>query len=115
MGGATSFRKAAVSAVHESTEDMRGDLADLVVHHKTTADKFYLLRGSLQLKHQRNCHTLCVMPQRRQQPDEQPAEKEADASNVIICHRHKWSSEEKDLLKQLFATQIKTKSIQGRS
>ncbi|CAB3980692.1 Hypothetical predicted protein [Paramuricea clavata] len=50
-----------------------------------------------------------------EQPDEQPAEKEADTSNVIICHRHKWSSEEKELLKQLFATQIKTKKDKVRS
>ena len=45
MGGAASFRKAAVSAMNESNEDMRGDLADLLVHHKTTADNFFLLQN----------------------------------------------------------------------
>ena len=40
MGGATAFRKAAVSAVHESNEEMRGDLADLMVHNQATATKY---------------------------------------------------------------------------
>ena len=42
-GGATSFRKAAVSAVHERKEEMRGDLATLMVHKPSTADRYYLL------------------------------------------------------------------------
>ena len=33
-GGATSFRKAVVSAVHACEKEMRGDLADLMVHNK---------------------------------------------------------------------------------
>ena len=45
MGGATAFRKAAVSAVHESNEEMRGDLADLMVHNQATATKYYLLKN----------------------------------------------------------------------
>ena len=44
-GGATAFRKAAVSAVHEYREDMRSDLADLMVHKQSTADRYYLLRN----------------------------------------------------------------------
>ena len=43
-GGATSFRKAVVSAVHACEKEMRGDLADLMVHNKTTADWYYLLQ-----------------------------------------------------------------------
>ena len=114
MGGATSFRKAAVSAVHESNEDMRGDLADLMVHHKTTADKFYLLKnkGKSAVKTSKELSRIMRDASEKtetsdEQPDEQPADKEADTSN----HRHKWSSEEKDLLKQLFAAQIKTKKV----
>ena len=44
-GGATAFRKAAVSAVHEHREDMRSDLADLMVHKQSTADRYYLLQN----------------------------------------------------------------------
>lgn len=45
IGGATAFRKAAVSAVHECQEDLRGDMADLMVHEKSTADRYYLLKN----------------------------------------------------------------------
>lgn len=45
LGGATAFRKAAVSAVHECREDMRGDLANLMVHKQSTADRYYLLQN----------------------------------------------------------------------
>lgn len=44
-GGAPSFRKAAVSAVHERKEEMRGDLANLMVHKPSTADRYYLLQN----------------------------------------------------------------------
>ena len=40
-GGATAFCEAAVSAVNE---DMRGDLANLMVHKQSTADLYYLLK-----------------------------------------------------------------------
>ncbi|CAB4039658.1 Hypothetical predicted protein [Paramuricea clavata] len=45
LGGATAFCKAAVLAVHECNENMRCDLADLMVHKKSTADKCYLLKN----------------------------------------------------------------------
>ncbi|CAB4043461.1 Neurofilament medium polypeptide, partial [Paramuricea clavata] len=114
MGGATSFRKAAVSAVNESNEDMRGDLADLMVHHKTTADKFYLLKnkGKSAVKTSKELSRIMRDATEKtetsdEQQDKQPADKEADTSD----HRHKWSSEEKDVLKQLFAAQIQTKKV----
>ena len=43
-GGATAFRKAAVSAVHQSDVGQRENLASLMDHKKSTADKFYLLQ-----------------------------------------------------------------------
>jgi site-specific recombinase XerD len=39
-GGATAFRKAAVSAVNRSDKSRREDLAGLMVHNKATADLF---------------------------------------------------------------------------
>ena len=52
IGGATSFRKAAVSAVQEANKDMHGPLADLMVHKQSTADKYYELvnRGKSAVK-----------------------------------------------------------------
>ena len=42
-GGATAFRKAAVSAVHHNDKGRREELAGLMVHNKATADRYYLL------------------------------------------------------------------------
>ena len=42
-GGATAFRKAAVSAVHHSDKSRRDELASLMVHNKATADRYYLI------------------------------------------------------------------------
>ena len=44
-GGATAFRKAAVSTGHESNEDLLGDLANLMVHKSEAADRYYLLKS----------------------------------------------------------------------
>ena len=43
VGGATAFRKAAVSAVHRDDQERREDLAGLMVHNKATTDRYYLL------------------------------------------------------------------------
>uniref|UniRef100_A0A6P8J4E2 Uncharacterized protein LOC116308589 n=1 Tax=Actinia tenebrosa TaxID=6105 RepID=A0A6P8J4E2_ACTTE len=41
---AASFRKAAVSVVHENHSHLKGKLADLMSHNQKTAEKFYLIR-----------------------------------------------------------------------
>ena len=41
---AASFRKAAVSAIHEEHGHLKKDLADLMGHNQKTAEKFYLIR-----------------------------------------------------------------------
>ena len=41
----TSFRKAAVTNVHERVPEMSGKLANLMAHNETTASKYYLLSG----------------------------------------------------------------------
>ncbi|XP_028418609.1 uncharacterized protein LOC114544058, partial [Dendronephthya gigantea] len=123
MGGATSFRKAAVSAVHECNEEMRGDLADLMVHNKTTADKYYLLKNKGKSAVKTSKELSRIMRdgsektessdgvEKEENKDQEPPEKDAATSSVVSCPRHKWSSEETDLLKQLFATQIQMKKV----
>ena len=39
----TSFRKAAVTNVHERNPEMSGKLANLMAHNEATASKYYLL------------------------------------------------------------------------
>ncbi len=44
-GGATAFRKAVVSAVQEFQQEIRDYLANLMVHNRETADRFYSLQN----------------------------------------------------------------------
>ena len=43
-GAGGAFRKAAVSAVHKNDKGRREDLAGLMVHNKSTADRYYLMQ-----------------------------------------------------------------------
>ena len=121
-GGATSFRKAAVSAVHESNKELRGDLADLMVHNKTTADRYYLLqdkgksavRTSKKLWHimrndsagesGENLKDGCA-------DNQDVTDEPSTGSNIFMPHRHKWSSEEESAIQSLFSHSIEAKEI----
>lgn len=47
---ATSFRKAAVSAVHSDHAHLKNNLADLMSHNPKTAEKFYLIRQKRKIR-----------------------------------------------------------------
>ena len=99
-GGATAFRKAVVSAVQECNHEIREDLATLMVHNKATADRYYLLKSkeksALNASRQvaKIMHASCPV--------------DGDSSNIS---RHKWTLEEEDVVKKLFAEQINSCSI----
>ncbi|CAB4029523.1 Hypothetical predicted protein [Paramuricea clavata] len=98
-GGATAFRKAAVSAVQEHDEEARGNLASLMDHCKETADKFYMLqqkskqatvaaRSLMRIMHSRKCN-----------------ETQAAATP------HRWTAEQEKVLSDVFAEEIKEQNI----
>ena len=108
FGGATAFRKAAVSAVHDTNEDMRDDLANLMVHNKSTADRYLLKnKGKTAVK------TSKELAKIMRTTSTCSSNKKGETSD--LCEdsqpRHKWTSEEVTLLKRLFASNIKNKSI----
>ena len=123
MGGATAFRKAAVSAVHESNEGMRGDLADLMVHNQATATKYYLLKNKGKSAVKTSKELSRIMRDLTETDDEASNEIEKDeeqqppnkqiriSSGDVICHRHKWSIDEEKAVKNIFGSQIQQKKI----
>ena len=117
-GGATAFRKAAVSAVHQSNKDLRGDLADLMAHKQSTADRYYLLknkgksavRTSQELsKIMRSSETTNMANETEDNSDDV-----AHSSSPLSGNsngRHNWTSAQISELESAFATHIKRKSI----
>ncbi|CAB3991928.1 Neurofilament medium polypeptide [Paramuricea clavata] len=118
MGGATAFRKAAVSTVHESNEEMRGDPADLMVHNQATATKYYLLKNKGKSAVKTSKELSCIMRDLTETEasneiekgeEQQPPNKQIHISGDVICHRHKWSIDEEKAVKDIFGSQIQQK------
>lgn len=113
-GGATAFRKAAVSAVNEHNEDMRGDLANLMVHKQSTADRYYLLksRGNSAV---RTSKELSRIMRSSGAEEDEPANNELNGSrqrgSENLSERHKWTSAEIAELKTAFSSNIDSQSI----
>ncbi|XP_028414073.1 uncharacterized protein LOC114537140, partial [Dendronephthya gigantea] len=108
MGGATAFRKAAVSAVHEQNEDLRGDLADLMVHKQSTADHYYLLKN----KGKSAVRTSNELAKIMRSSGQANMEENTDTLQVENPEqRHKWTPNEILELGSAFSEHIKRKSI----
>ena len=100
-GGATAFRKAAVSAVQEHDEQERGNLASLMDHHKETADKFYLLQKKSKQATiaarslRRIMHSKIAKIDETQTPTSQ----------------HRWTAEQEKIISSVFAQEIEKQNI----
>ena len=116
-GGATAFRKVAVSAVHECNEDLRGDLADLMAHKQSTADRYYLLKNKGKSAVKTSKELAKIM--RTTSAPNVTEKDDADDNGVLSSRqlsgtsfgRHTWTNAETDALQNAFSTHIKRKSI----
>lgn len=115
LGGATAFRKAAVSAVHESNEEMRGDLADLMVHKQSTADRYYLLRNKGKSAVKTSKELAKIMrsggtnePEKFAENDVPPSRQSPSENQSGRC---KWTSAEINELRSAFSSHINRKSV----
>ena len=95
-GGATSFRKA-VSAAQEFQQEIRDDLANLMVHNRVTADWFYLLKKK----------TKSAVKASRQVSKIMHGAAQAESDMEL---RHKWTVKEETALSALFSEQIESHS-----
>lgn len=116
---ATSFRKAAVSAVHSDHAHLKNDLADLMSHNPKTAEKFYLIRQkrknaaktseSLQNIFRGSPSPSKDDTENDKTPEEQPGQSESQGQGS--SSRHVWSREEDEAIRECFKTNIGRKNI----
>ena len=116
---ATSFRKAAVSAVHSDHAHLKNDLADLMSHNPKTAEKFYLIRQkrknaaktseSLQNIFRGSPSPSKDDTENDKMPEEQPGQSESQVQGS--SSRHVWSREEDEAIRKCFKTNIGRKNI----
>ncbi|XP_028415023.1 uncharacterized protein LOC114538102 [Dendronephthya gigantea] len=120
-GGATAFRKAAVSAVHRSDAGQREKLAGLMDHHKSTADKYYLLQNKTKSAVQSSKYLSRLMhihkPSNESEPGNVPSTSNIDAQgsppkeNEGEQARRRWTPEETSAVKSAFLTNIESRAI----
>ena len=118
---AASFRKAAVSEVHENHENLKNDLADLMGHHQKTAEKFYLIRQKnknaartskalTKIMYRSTCHTeTTVKTNKREETSTNQEDQDIAESSESL--RHRWTEEEIVDVKDLFQENIKEGKI----
>ena len=114
-GGATAFRKAAVSAVHECNEQMRGDLANLMVHKQSTADRYYLLKNKSKSAVKTSKELSKIMRSSDAVSTEEnvvmSSKGHASKNSPTPAGRHKFTSARISEIKSAFARHINQKSI----
>ena len=134
-GGATAFRKAVVSAVHRNDAGQRENLANLMEHNKSTADKYYLLADKTKTAAKTSTYVCKLMhsgelsdpnapttSQAQEHPTNNASENSfeefanptASRENTLQTSRRKWTSEENAAIKSVFASCIEAKSITMR-
>ena len=116
-GGATSFRKAAVPAVHERKEEMRGDLANLMVHKSSTADRYYLLQNKSKSAVKTSKELAKIMRSGDGPSTKRTGDLADDDVELSSRHsesspgRYKWTPAQVLEVKSAFASNIKHQSI----
>ena len=121
---AASFRKAAVSAIHEERGHLKKDLVDLMGHNQKTAEKFYLIRQKEKTAAKTSEALRNIMyrtdqkdadKEEEQLPDEvvsqQMSGREDQSDGKLESGWHRWTVEENESVKSAFETAIKEKSI----
>ena len=109
---ATSFRKAAVSAVHSDHAHLKKDLADLMSHNPKTAEKFHLIRQKRKNAAKTSESLQNIFrgsPSNLESEDDKTSEEQVDESESQgqgSSNRHVWSKEEDEAIRKCFMTNI---------
>ena len=111
---ATSFRKAAVSAVHSDHAHLKKDLADLMSHNPKTAEKFYLIRQKRKNAAKTSESLQNIFrgsASNHEIEDDKRSEEQQTESQESSLNRHVWSTEEEDAIRECFVNNITIKHI----
>ena len=120
----TLFRKSAVTNVHKGHKEMKSDLADLMAHKETTAQRFYRLKE----KEEACVQAASCLPQimGSSEPKQGIKRKEAtfessdavistvadkDGADEVLKERLVWNEEDITALKEVFSKEIEAKSL----
>ena len=110
----TVFRKSTVTKVHADHKDLRGDLADLMGHKTSTAERFYRLREKEEACIEAANNLTSIMRE-TQEPVSQPktpATATKSLSQTSFKRDHlSWREEDVNAMKDLFSEEIKEKCI----
>ena len=110
----TIFRKSTVTKVHEDHKDLRGDLADLMGHKTSTAERFYRLREKEEACIEAANNLTSIMRE-NQEPVSQPKTPATATKSLSQTSfkrdRLSWREEDVNAMKDLFSEEIKEKCI----
>ena len=110
----TIFRKSTVTKVHEDHKDLRGDLADLMGHKTSTAERFYRLREKEEACIEAANNLTSIMRE-TQEPVSQPKTPATATKSLSQTSfkrdRLSWREEDVNAMKDLFSEEIKEKCI----
>ena len=120
-GGATAFKKSAVSAVNRHDKSKREALAELMAHNKVTADKYYVLKEEAEKAVETSkyltgvlCGASAGAPQAQKDDTtgkrhvEDP-ETPSSSEEWSTAMRRKWQPEEEEI--KVFADKIRNQNV----
>ncbi|KAJ7352800.1 Solute carrier organic anion transporter, member [Desmophyllum pertusum] len=112
----TLFRKSVVSVVHANHKEMKGNLADLMAHKESTAQRYYRPHEKQQSCIQAAADLPSIMRASNTAPEEDsPTTKENDEDPIrpedSKDKQRTWNEQEIAAIKELFCEEIKEKSI----
>ncbi|XP_068670188.1 uncharacterized protein [Montipora foliosa] len=110
----TIFRKSTVTKVHEDHKDLKGDLADLMGHKPSTAERFYRLREKEEacVEAANNLSSIMRKPQKKPVSHNTTATATKSLSQECLTkERLTWKEEDVNAIKELFSEEIKEKSV----
>lgn len=113
---ATIFRKSTVTKVHQDHKELKGDLADLMGHKTTMAEKFYRLREKEEACIEAANNLTSIMRAPKEVPvSDQDTPGKAENKNPLPessqKERFSWNEDDVAAIRELFAGEIKKESV----
>ena len=112
----TLIRKSAVTAVHTNHQDMKGQLADLMAHKESTAQRYYKLQEKQQSCIKAASHLPAIMRAANKASKEVTPTTTVNEENPISTKgtkegQTKWNKQEIEAIRELFHEEINKKSV----
>ena len=112
----TLIRKSAVTAVHTNHQDMKGQLADLMAHKESTAQRYYKLQEKEQSCIKAAAHLPAIMRAANKASEEGTSITNINEENPISTKGTKerqttWNKQEIEAIRELFQEEINKKSV----